>query len=60
MEIKDPNECYTVQEAVKILKITRQTLTNWRKKGILKVVKRGTKVLIRKEEVARFLKENEK
>lgn len=59
-ESQEPNECYTLKEASQVLRVTRQTINNWRKKGILKVARIGRKTLIRKDEVSRILKENEK
>ena len=58
--MKSSNECYTIKEVLEILRISRQTLTDWRNKGIIKVIKIDKKVLIRKEEVERLLKENER
>lgn len=55
----DKNECYTVKEVLELLKITPQTLTNWRKAGIIKSVKIGKRVLFKKTEIERLLKENE-
>jgi excisionase family DNA binding protein len=57
--MKYSNECYTLKEVLELLKISRQTFSNWRSKGIIKVIKIDKKVLIRKEEVERLLKENE-
>lgn len=56
----DKNECYTQEEVIKLLKITRNTLTNWRKQGIIQAVQIGGRVLIRRTEVERILQENEK
>lgn len=53
------NECYTIKEVMNIFRISRQGLMDWRKKGIIKTIKIDKKVLIRKEEVERLLKENE-
>lgn len=55
----DRNECYTLEQVINLLKISRNTLTNWRKQGIIKTVQIGGRVLIRKDEVERLLKENE-
>ena len=52
-------ELYTQKEAIEILKITRQTLTNWHKRKIIKFVKIGKKSYVRKSEVERLIKENE-
>ena len=52
------NQCYTVKEVVELLKITKNTLSNWRKKGIIKTIKIGNRVLIKREEVVRLLTEN--
>lgn len=54
------NQCYTIKEVLGLLKITKNTLTNWRKQGIIKTVQIGGRVLIRKTEVERILQENEK
>jgi excisionase family DNA binding protein len=59
-ELSDKNECYSIKEVLELLKITKNTLTNWRKKGIIKTVQIGGRVLIKKEEVERLLKENTK
>lgn len=55
----DKNECYSIKEVLELLKITKNTLTNWRKQGIIKTVQIGGRVLIKKTEVERLLKENE-
>lgn len=57
--MKSSNECYTLGQVLELLKISRQTFSNWRKKDIIKVIKIDKKVLVRKEEVERLLKENE-
>lgn len=54
----DKNECYTINEVAELLKVTRNTINNWRKKGIIEAIKINTRVLIRKEEVERLLNEN--
>jgi excisionase family DNA binding protein len=59
-KLSDKNECYSIKEVLELLKITKNTLTNWRKKGIIKTVQIGGRVLIKKEEVERLLKENTK
>jgi len=41
------------------LKISRFLLTDWRKKGIIKTVQIGGRVLIKRTEVERLLNENE-
>ena len=56
----DKNECYTLKEVMNLFKVTKNTLTNWRKQGLIKTVQIGGRVLIRKTEVERLLKENEK
>lgn len=53
----ESNEVYTIKEAQKILKTSRQTLDVWRKKGILKAVKIGGKVFIKKDEIKKLLNE---
>lgn len=55
----DNNECYTIKEVCKLLKTSRYNFTNWRKQGIIKTIQIGGRVLIRKEEVDRLLRENE-
>ena len=57
-EMADKNECYTISEVADLLKVARNTINNWRKKGIIEAIKINTRVLIRKEEVERLLKEN--
>jgi predicted site-specific integrase-resolvase len=49
----------TLKEVLELFRISRQTLSDWRRKGIIKVIKIDKKILIRKEEVERLLKENE-
>lgn len=56
----DNNECYSLKEVIELLKITKNTLTNWRKQGKIKVVHIGGRVLIRKTEIERLLNENTK
>ena len=58
--MSENNELYTIKEATKILRISRPTLDVWKKKGILKVIKIGGRVLIKKSELLRVLKENER
>ena len=53
------DDYYTLEETAKMLKTTRQNLLNWRKQGILKVVKIKKRVLVKKEEIERLIKENE-
>jgi excisionase family DNA binding protein len=55
----DNNECYTIEEVTNLLKISRQYLLNLRKEGKIKTIKIGSKVLIKRTEVERILKENE-
>ena len=57
--VVDKNECYTVEEVCELLKISRFLLTDWRKKGIIKTVQIGGRVLIKRTEVERLLRENE-
>jgi excisionase family DNA binding protein len=52
------DQVYTAKETQKILKISRATFEVWKKKGLLKVVKIGGKVLVKKEEIERILNEN--
>lgn len=52
------NECYTIKEVCNLLKTSRYNLTAWRKKGIIKSVKIGGRVLIKKTEVERLIREN--
>lgn len=56
----DINECYTIKEVAELLNITEQTLRNWRKAGIIQTVQIGGRILIKKTEVERLLKENTK
>ena len=58
--MEDKNQCYTINEVCRLLKISRFLLTEWRKKGTIKTVEIGGRVLIRREELERLLKENEK
>jgi excisionase family DNA binding protein len=53
------SELYTVSEVCQKLKIARQTLDTWRKKGVLKSIKIGGKVYIKEDEIIKLLKENE-
>jgi excisionase family DNA binding protein len=59
-KVSDKNQCYTINEVCKLLKTSRYNLTNWRKQGIIKTIQIGGRVLIKKEEVERLLRENEK
>ena len=54
------NECYSIKEVCELLRTTKNTITNWRKQGKIKSIQLGGRVLIRKTEVERILKENEK
>lgn len=56
--MQDKKQCYTVNEVAKLLKTTRQTILNWRKQGLISVVKVDKKVLITEEEIERLLREN--
>ena len=56
--MQDKKQCYTVGEVAKLLKTTRQTILNWRKQGLISVVKVDKKVLITEEEIERLLREN--
>ena len=49
-------EFYSVKEVINVYGVTRQTLANWRKKGILVPYKIGRKVLYRTEDVYNNLK----
>ena len=57
--MEEKNELYTLNEVLKLLRITRQTFYDWRKKGIIKVIKIDKRILIRRSEVERLLKESE-
>ena len=54
----ETKEIYTVAEACEILRTSRQTLDTWRKKKIIKSVKIGGKIFIKRSELLRVLKEN--
>jgi excisionase family DNA binding protein len=54
------NECYSIKEVCKLLRVSKNTLTSWRKQGKIKSIQLGGRVLIRKTEVERILQENEK
>ena len=56
--MQDKKQCYTVNEVAKLLKTTRQTILNWRKQGLISVIKVDKKVLITEEEIERLLREN--
>lgn len=56
----DKNECYSLKEVLELLKVTKNTLTNWRKQGIIKTVHIGGRVLVRRTEIERLLNENTK
>lgn len=46
---------YTLAEAVKILKVSRDTLHRWEKNGILKMTRIGGRTFIKAEEIDRLL-----
>ena len=54
-EISPPKEWIRQEDAIQMLKVSRQTLYNWRKKG-LKVIKMGKKVYYSEEELIKFSK----
>lgn len=51
----DNNVCYTINQVTDLLKISRQTLTNWRKNGVINTIQIEGRVLIRKDEIDRLL-----
>ena len=58
------NQCYTMTEVAKILKVNRSTIWNWTSSGKLKSIKFGTEkrstVRIRKIDLDEFLNDNTK
>lgn len=53
--IKDDN--YEINEVLRMLAITRQTLYNWIKKNIIKIIKIGRKPYVPKSEIERIMKD---
>lgn len=47
---------YTFDEVAKYLKVTRQTLYNWEKQGILKTVRINNKPRVKESELQRLMK----
>ena len=46
---------YTMKEAVELTRLSRTTLWNAEKRGDLKVVRHGTRILIPRDELIRFI-----
>lgn len=47
---------YTFDEVAKYFKVTRQTLCNWEKQGILKTVRINNKPRVKESELKRLMK----
>lgn len=58
MKVED--EFYTMNEVIKLLKISRQNLYNWRKAGIVKTTKIRGKILFKKSEIESLIERNTK
>ena len=55
---KHSDQWLTDDEVAKLFKITKRTLFQWRRQGLIKVSKVGRQVLIRKAEVDALLERN--
>lgn len=45
------DEYLTRKQVSKLLKVSRQTLSNWNKSGVLKAIRIGTRVRYKKEDI---------
>jgi excisionase family DNA binding protein len=50
---------FTTSEAAELLGVSARTLRRWRSQGILRGVRIGGKMLIRRDELLRMLRDNE-
>lgn len=48
-------ELYTIEQVAQIVKLSRVTILNYRKKGLLKFTKIGRRYLISKEDLEEFM-----
>lgn len=55
-KVKPSDDLLTMPEVVKLLKVSKVTIHNWKKKGIIKSHKIGRKLFFKKEEILEDIK----